>query len=618
MQENNKLLILYATQTGNAIDAAERLQREAERRCCQVTLFPIHAFDANNLPNTENVVFVVSTTGQGDPPDSMKEFWKILLHKDLTPLWLKGVHYAVFGLGDSGYVTYNYVARKLDKRLSYLGAVAILQTGLGDDQQPLGYEGALDPWMSSLWNSLYHYNPKLLPKGPDVTGNVTLVDQLKAQVTYHEIDGLHSEFAAMKDLECLEIEIERAHLMSTSSFSKQKARPHCFLQVINNNSLCKDVHHLECEAVSSSVVYDVGDVLHVLPEQSPAAVDAFIRRCNLNPESYITIQHKNEDCHDALKPPIRLKSFVKFAMDVASASPRRYFFEVMSFFASAQREKEKLRYFISAEGRDALYQYQKEQKSVLEVLEDFPSVQIPFEWLVQLVPPLKPRAFSISSSHLAHPNEVHLTVKVVSWSTSSNKKRVGLCSSWLAGLDPQHKVPIPVWFSKGSLPSPDPSLPLILIGPGTGCAPFHGFLEERKFLSSFGATAPVLFFFGCRNEEDNFLYKHFWSSLSESGGILSEDMGGGFYVAFSRDQREKVYVQHKMREQSTRVWKLLHDDEAAVYVAGCSGKMPSDVFSALVDIFCKESKEKDMTREYAVKLLTKLQKEGKYHVETWS
>ncbi|KAL1817924.1 hypothetical protein ACET3Z_020498 [Daucus carota] len=611
----NKLLILYASQTGNAIDAAEILQREATRRCCRVTLLSIDQFDANNLPNEENIVFVVSTAGQGDPPDSMKTFWKILSCKDLGPDWLKGVHYAVFGLGDSGYKTYNYVAKKLDKKLSCCGAVAIVETGLGDDQQPLGYEGALDPWMSSLWKSLYQYDRNLLPKGPDFTGNASLIDQLKAQVTYHEIDDLHSEFPAITDMEYLKNQIERAHLMSTNSFFKQKARPHCILQVINNNPLCKDVHQLECEAVSSSGMYDVGDVLAVLPEQSPAAVDAFIKRCNLNPESYITIRLKNQKGHDAVKPPIRLKSFIEFTMDVASASPRRYFFEVMSFFASAQSEKEKLQYFISAEGRDALHNYQKEQKSVLQVLEDFPSVQVPFEWLIQLVPPLKTRAFSISSSRLAHPNQVHITVKVVSWRTPSSKKRVGLCSSWLAGLDPQHKVAIPVWFKKGSLPSPDRLVPLILIGPGTGCAPFRGFLEERKYLSSFGATAPVLFFFGCRNEDDDFLYKNFWFSLSESSGILSEDMGGGFYVAFSRDQREKVYVQHKMREQSARVWKLLHDDEATIYVAGSSIKMPSDVFSAFVDIMCKEG---NMAKEVATRLLEQMQEAGKYNVESWS
>ncbi|KAK1395539.1 hypothetical protein POM88_005402 [Heracleum sosnowskyi] len=180
MEDKKKLLILYATQTGNAMDAANILQREAERRCCQVTLLSIDDFDASVAKNLDNC--------------------------------------------------------------------AIVQTGLGDDQHSLGYEGALGPWMSSLWNSLCQCNPKLLPRGPDFT--------------------------------------------------------------INNNPLSKDVRQLEC-AVSSSVMYNVGDVLAVLPEQSPAAVDAFIKRCNLDPESNITIQHKNKECPDALKTPIRLETYVK-------------------------------------------------------------------------------------------------------------------------------------------------------------------------------------------------------------------------------------------------------------------------------------------------------------------
>ncbi|RVX06520.1 NADPH-dependent diflavin oxidoreductase 1 [Vitis vinifera] len=139
-KQKQKLLILYASQTGNALDAAERIAREAERRGCPVTLLSIDCFNAGSLPYEENVIFVVSTTGQGDTPDSMKAFWKFLLQRNLSQRWLEGVHYAVFGLGDSGYQKYNFVAKKLDKRLLDLGAVAIVERGLGDDQHPSGYD----------------------------------------------------------------------------------------------------------------------------------------------------------------------------------------------------------------------------------------------------------------------------------------------------------------------------------------------------------------------------------------------------------------------------------------------------------------------------------------------
>ncbi|KAK4854321.1 hypothetical protein QYF36_022219 [Acer negundo] len=344
---------------------------------------------------------------------------------------------------------------------------------------------------------------------------------------------------AISDLKGIQMQFERARSMSPVKISNYKNKPECFLKMV--------------------VQYEVGDVLEILPGQDLAAVDAFVQCCNLNPEAFII---------------------------------------VMSFFAKAEHERERLQYFASPEGRDDLYQYNhQERRTVLEVLQDFPSVQMPFEWLVQLVPPLKSRDFSISSSLLAHPNQVHATVSVVSWMTPYKRKRNGLCSTWLAGLDPLQT-----------------SLPLILVGPGAGCAPFRGFVEERAIQSLFGPTAPIIFFFGCRNEENDFLYKEFWSIHSQNEGILSEAKGGGFYVAFSRDQPKKVYAQHKMLVQSQKIWNLLVA-EVSIYVAGSSTKMPSDIWSTFDEIV---SKEGGIPKDSATIWLKALNRAGKYHVEAWS
>ncbi|XP_030482770.2 NADPH-dependent diflavin oxidoreductase 1 isoform X1 [Cannabis sativa] len=626
MEDRPKLLILYASQTGNALDAAEQLAREADLRGCLVKLFSLDEYDPVSLPYESAVVFFVSTTGQGDTPDSMKGFWKYLLQRNLSHHWLEGLPYSVFGLGDSGYQKYNFVAKKLDRRLSDLGAAAIVEKGLGDDQHPSGYEAALDPWMTSLWNKLYNLNPKFLPNGPDyVTSSKQSIGQPKFQVRYHVIDKMDSQFSycPASELKHKEMQIETTRRMAPRKFSRHKDRPDCFLKLVKNQPLTKegcgrDVRHFEFEFVSSVIEYDIGDSLEVLPGQDPASLEAFMQRCNLDPEAIITVYPVDtKTCNDdhATVDPIKLKSFVELTMDVASASPRRYFFEVMSYFATASHEKERLQYFASPEGRDDLYQYnQKERRTVLEVLQDFPSVNIPFEWLVQLVPPLKTRAFSISSSLSAHPKQVHLTVSVVTWTTPFKRKRSGLCSTWLSKLDPEHGIYVPVWFTKGSLPPPPPSLPLILVGPGTGCAPFRGFVEERAIQSANQDVAPVVFFFGCRNEESDYLYRDFWLSHAEDGGVLSQTKGGGFYVAFSRDQPQKVYVQHKIREHSERVWKLLSEG-AAIYVAGSSTKMPSDVLSTFEEVISKES---GAPREAAVRWLKALEKAGKYHVEAWS
>ncbi|KAJ0986265.1 hypothetical protein J5N97_004621 [Dioscorea zingiberensis] len=582
------------------------------------------AFDADCLPLELIVIFVVSTTGQGDVPDSMKEFWKFLLRRNLGHQWLHELHYAVLGLGDSGYQKYNFTAKKIDKRLLDLGATPIIEKGLGDDQHRSGYEGALDPWLSSLWSALSQTFPTIISSNSDsFDSQGGILDQPKFEVTFHGMDNMQSSVSFMKDYETNEKVVEKARLMSSARYSHEDSRPHHFLKMIANQRLTqvdyeRDVRHFEFEALSPSMDYQVGDVLEILPSQNPFAVDAFIQHCNLDPECYITVQPKSVDKRlNDMVVPVKLRTFVALTMDIASASPRRYFFEVMSFFATAEHEKERLQYFASAEGRDDLYQYnQKERRSVLEVLKDFPSVQLPFEWLVQLVPPLKTRAFSISSSPLAHPNQVHITVSIVSWMTPYKRKRSGLCSTWLAGLDPHSSaaVNIPAWVRRGLLPPPPPSLPLILVGPGTGCAPFHAFVEERAVQSLKGPTAPVLFFFGCRNEDKDFLYKDFWFSHALNQGVLSTDQGGGFFVAFSRDQPHKIYVQHKIKEESAGIWRLLNE-RAAIYIAGSSTKMPSDVTSAIEEII---SEEAGISKESAVMWLRRLEKAGRFYIEAWS
>ncbi|KAF6153981.1 hypothetical protein GIB67_037685 [Kingdonia uniflora] len=201
----------------------------------------------------------------------------------------------------------------------------------------------------------------------------------------------------------------------------------------------RNVHHFELETLSSDIKWVMFlrfSLVKILMLWKPL---------------YITVEPKSIQTGipdiSVTRTPIKLRTFVELAMDITSASPRRYFFEVMSFFATAEHEKERLQYFSSPKGRDDLYQYsQKERKTVLEVSEDFPSVQMPLEWLVQLVPPLKTRPFSISSSPASHLNQVHLTVSVVSWMTPFKRKRSGFYSTWLSGLDPKG-VQIPVWFS---------------------------------------------------------------------------------------------------------------------------------------------------------------------------
>ncbi|XP_044413989.1 NADPH-dependent diflavin oxidoreductase 1 [Triticum aestivum] len=616
-----RLVILYASQTGNAIDAAERVGREAEHGGCPaVDVLSMDSFNPSCLPDERFMIFIVSTTGQGDPPDSMKNFWKYLLRNHLGARWLKGLHYAMFGLGDSSYREYNvgFPAIKLDQRLFDLGAKRITERGLGDDQHSLGYEGELDPSLLSLWKSLNRTNPSLLPRVSDASHRkLNILGDAKVEVIYYSA-------RQATDISDSKILIEKARSMSPALKCHNSREPQHMLQMVTNQRLTKgdtdrDVRHFELEDRRSAISYQVGDVLEILPSQNPSLVDDFIKRCNLDPDCYITVRTKDGD--KVPKDPIKLKTFVALTMDVTSASPRRYFFEVMSYFATDEREKAKLQDYTSPEGRGDLSWYnQNENRTVLEVLVDFPSVQMPFEWLVQLTPPLKKRAFSISSSPLVYPNQIHLTVSGVSWLTPWKRTQHGLCSTWLTGLSPDEDDHlIPCWMRRGSLPRPRPSVPLLLIGPGTGCAPFRAFVEERAAQSAADpTTAPVMFFFGCRNEDIDFLYKDFWLKHAQGqGGVLSHEKCGGFFAAFSRDQPRKVYVQDKIKEQGARVLDMLcsKSSKAAIYVAGSSTGMPADVTVALEEVLCQEG---GVPREDASGWLKDLKRAGRFIVETWS
>jgi sulfite reductase alpha subunit-like flavoprotein len=294
---------------------------------------------------------------------------------------------------------------------------------------------------------------------------------------------------------------------------------------------------------------------------------------------------------------------------------------------------------------------QREGRTLLEVLQDFKSAQPPLEWLLTAAPLLKPRLFSISSGPALQPGRVHITAAVVTWSTPFKRTKLGLCSSWLAGLLPAAGAAaagdgssasaaaettaettadaaadsraaagsrVPVWIERGSLRMPaDPQVPLLLVGPGTGVAPFRAFLQERLAAARQAAAAeqpppaPCHLFFGCRSRAADFYYEPEWQALQEAGVLASE---AGLVVAFSRDQGSKVYVQHKIREHAGMVWALLQGG-ALVYVCGSADKMPADVAAAFRDVVVAQG---GLGREEADKYVRRLQLTGRYHVEAWS
>lgn len=402
-----------------------------------------------------------------------------------------------------------------------------------------------------------------------------------------------------------------------------------------------DHNHHHRRGGSCSFAYEPGDSLAVVPRGCGGAssedewsrgVDEVLRRAGVSPDAVVavrpasTLRDSSSQASRFVPALLPARALVAGALDVASATPRRYFFEVASRYATDADERERLAHFASAAGRDELYRYnQRERRTVLEFLSDFPSVAMPLEWVLQTAPRLRPRLFSVSSSPETDGDATHLTVSLARWKTHYGRERVGLCSSALARTSPPG-TRLAAWIVPGGLRAPPRDAPLVAVCAGSGAAPIRSLVRRRAAAARDGEkTAPALVFFGCRGREKDYLYREEWEAMGAPGGALAgtvaaPGVGGGpedprrwFVPAFSRDGPEKEYVQHKIRTDGARVWKMLSAG-ARVVVAGSSESMPQDVRGAFADVLAAGS---GASPEEAEARLRRMEARGEYVVEAW-
>uniref|UniRef100_A0A8C2DH29 NADPH-dependent diflavin oxidoreductase 1 n=1 Tax=Cyprinus carpio TaxID=7962 RepID=A0A8C2DH29_CYPCA len=551
---SHALLVLFGSQTGSAQDTAERIGRQAQRRHMRVRLEALDSYNVANLISESLVVFVCATTGQGDPPDNMKKFWRFLFRKSLPADSLCRLDCAVLGLGDSSYPKFNFVAKKLHKRLLLLGANMLLPVGLADDQHDLG---------------------------------------LPPRYVFHFLDEVTDK--------------QTEHLQTPPTPLQPFPARVVFNQRVTHPSHFQDVRHIELDITGSNI--HAGDVVMMRPCNAAEDVEQFCQLLKLDPERYFTLTPTDSSTVPARLPqPCSVRFLVEQFLDI-SAVPRRSFFEVLATFASNELERDKLLEFSSAQGQDALHSYcNRPRRTALEVLADFPhtTVELSIDYLLDLFPEIQPRSFSIASSLLQHPNRIQILVAVVKYKSMLFKPRKGLCSSWLASLDPSTgNVYVPLWVKKGSLSFPqDPDTPVIMVGPGTGVAPFRSAIQER---AAQGKMANVLFF-GCRSESKDFYCRSEWEEKVQAGQMI-------LVTAFSRDQEEKIYVQHRVKEQSKLLWDLIAKKNAFFYIAGSAKQMPASVCDALKEVFQKEG---GMSENQAQEMLDAMEKAKRFQSETWS
>uniref|UniRef100_H2Z1M6 NADPH-dependent diflavin oxidoreductase 1 n=1 Tax=Ciona savignyi TaxID=51511 RepID=H2Z1M6_CIOSA len=411
-----------------------------------------------DLVNEEMVVFVCSTTGQGEPPDNMKRFWKFIMRKNLPVTCLSGLKFGVLGLGDSSYAKYNFIAKKLFRRLQNLGGEILVPLGLADDQHEWGCDAVVDEWSRGLWQKLISIYP------------------IK--------DGVRSA--------------KNPYLAALTGNQRVTATEH-FQQMSSfvNSKECANCSFYPTE---------------LLPYK---------------PDMLITFHSLDDDDDSTTSLPKQATTLREIAtnyLDFMSV-PRRCFFQLLSHFSTDENEKEKLVELGQPEGTDERYSYaNRPRRTILEVLQDFhlTASKISLERIFDIFPPIQPRAFSIASSPTRHRGKLQILVAVVRYKTRLQLPRQGVCSTWLASLQPNDRVP--VWLKRGGIRFPAKQH-CILIGPGTGIAPFRSAAHER---TDKGTTV----FFGCRKSSSDFYFRDEW-----------EDLDVDLHVACSRDQEDKIYVQ---------------------------------------------------------------------------
>nr|WP_154893405.1 assimilatory sulfite reductase (NADPH) flavoprotein subunit [Paenibacillus xylanexedens] len=542
---SREVTVLYGSQTGNSSGLSKKLAKKLEEQGLQVTLSSMGDFKPNGLKKIENLLIVVSTHGEGEPPDNAIPLHEFLNSKRAPKL--DGLKYSVLALGDTSYEFFCQTGKDFDQRLQELGGTPIVPRVDCD----VDFDEAAAEWMNDVLASL--------SSTPATAGT------LSSEAVVAAVSGGESEYNRTNPF--------KAEVLENLN--------------LNGRGSDRETRHIELSLEGSNLDYEPGDSLGVFPENHPRLVDELIAAMGWNADERVTVNKSGEQVsvYEALLRYFEITAVTKpVVQELAKLSPDSGLADLLA--------------------NDAEFRNVMNNCDLLDLVQDYNLKGIPAGEFVAVLRKIPARLYSIASSSKSFPDEVHLMVRTVRYE-ARGRERYGVCSVHLAErIEAGDSLPVYIQHNPNFKLPENPDAPIIMIGPGTGVAPFRSFLGERE---ETGAQGKTWLFYGDQHFLTDFLYQTEWQRWLKDGVLTKMD------VAFSRDTEHKVYVQHRMLENSKELYQWLQEG-AVIYVCGDEKKMAHDVHGALATILEQEG---GLTSEQASEYLTRLQQEKRYQRDVY-
>lgn len=545
-QKLRDVTILYGSETGNAQYVAGELEQKVKQLERKVTVAALDDFKPKNLKKVEDLFIVTATHGEGDPPDNAVLFYEFLFSRKAPKL--DHVRFSVLALGDQSYEFFCQTGKDFDERLEELGAERIHPRVDCD----VDFDEPAAEWMDGVVNEL-----KKQTESETQTIDV-LTPSVADKPVYSRANPFYAEV------------LENINL--------------------NGRGSNKETHHLELSLEGSGLEYEPGDSIGIFPQNDPERVDTLIEFMNWNPDESVSINNQGEQrsLREALLSHFEISRITTSLLDKAASV---FGNEALQEFVSNSSSEEKKAYI---NGRD-----------VIDLLKDYPPEELEAETFAGILRKLPVRLYSITSSYEANPDEVHLLIGKSIYPDAEGEKRVGVCSGYcIDRVEPGDTLPIYVHQNPNFKLPEDEETPIIMVGAGTGVAPFRSFMEEREEKDMQGKS---WLFFGDQHFATDFLYQAEWQNWLKEGVLTRMD------VAFSRDTEEKVYVQHRMLERSKELYEWL-EEGAYFYVCGDEKHMAKDVHHTLITILIQEG---GFSEEEAENYLSEMRQQKRYQRDVY-